>query len=61
VYSNLNKTWKIPTDVTGIVALKLQGPDKGISNWFTYSGKGGQESSRVTRGIREHEIFLLLP
>jgi len=32
VCSNLNKIWKITTNVTGTVALKLQGPDKGISN-----------------------------
>jgi hypothetical protein len=32
VYSNLNKTWQVTTGVTGIVALKLQKPDKGISD-----------------------------
>jgi hypothetical protein len=43
VYSNLNKIWQIKTDVTGIVARKLEGSDKGISNRFIHSDKCGPE------------------
>jgi hypothetical protein len=43
VHSNLSKTWQITTDVTDIVALKLQGPDKGISNRFIDSANCGLE------------------